>query len=134
MKKLVIFFLFLCVHLAGGYQYAHAIDHHGKISCKHSGDTEQTHHVESADVKHDYLLTRQTGLAVTNDFLISVEDNDENELLVKKNKSLARQFLAFYYTFVLNQRSSGLTDNLPFHQHLSHTGSSKYIVQRTLRI
>jgi hypothetical protein len=93
------------------------------------------HQEAGADKKHDHLLTRHTGSGAENAFSISVEDDDNSEDIIRKHKSLARHFLAFYYAFILNHRSSSsLAGGLPYHPYQSYTGSCKYIVQRTLRI
>jgi hypothetical protein len=134
MKNVVLFFLFLCVHLVGGYHYAHASARNEKVSLSPARDQEKTHQVESATTNHDYLIIANTSLSGENPNLISIEDEDENEDIIKKHVSEARYLLAFCYAFILNSHFSFLAEPLPSCNHLSYTSSCKYIVQRALRI
>ncbi len=134
MKHVVILFLFLCFHLVGGSDCAHASARNEKVCFLPVRDLEKTHQVESATANHDSLLTVNTSLSGENRNLISVEDEDENEDIIKKHISQDRYFLAFCYAFVSDSRFSFLAERLPSCKHLSYTSSCKYIVQRALRI
>ena len=133
MKNVALFFFFLCVHLLGGYGYAHANDHNKKVSISRASGFEQSHEVESATANHDYVIASATSLSEENASLISMEDEDENDDLIKKHVSQARYFLAFCYSFILNSRVSLLAEPLPSCNQ-AYTSSCKYILQRALRI
>ena len=134
MKNVVIFFLFLCVHLVGANHYAYASARNQNVCFSPAPDREKTHQVENATANQGYLIILNTSLSGENPNFISVEDDDENEDIIKKHVSRARYFLAFCYTFISNSRFSFLAERLPSCKHLSYTSSCKYIIQRALRI
>jgi|SRR6476620_4071768 len=133
MKFVVAFFLYLCFHLLGGNNDAHASAHSYNHSYwQHIGKTQQ---LESLLADHERMITNNSGLAEDNDHLISVEDDDEgHEDLIKKHLLQARYILAFSYVFILQYQPNNQADPLPFDRHVAFSSTPKYIVQRVLRV
>src|SRR6476620_5117948 len=59
--------------------------------------------------------------------ILTIEDQNEDEDIIKKHLSLARTFTAFAYAFLLNYPSYAISENLSFSQDISHASSCKYI-------
>lgn len=134
MKNVVILFLFLCVNLADAFHYVHAGVHNERNCSAPMRDLEKKHQVEGATKYHDYFLTVNTSSSGNDSNLVAIEDEDDNEDIIKKHVSQVRYFLPFCYAFVLNSRFSFLEKRLPSGRHLSYTSFCKYILQRALRI
>jgi hypothetical protein len=132
MKLVFTFFLFVCFHLVGGYNFAQASAHTGKICNSPSRYIEQTQEADNAGTNREFALTTDEGLVIVSQDLINIEDDEEDAF--RKQLAPARYFIAFYYAFLSNPYSYHHSDRLPFSRHLSGIGSSKYIVQRVLRI
>jgi hypothetical protein len=133
MKNIVIFFLFIFAGLIGNH-FAKASDFTGKISYSALAGYEQNSELSGLVADHDYRLTFDTNQIVENSFPISIEDDEENEDVIKKHISQVKYFLAFCYAFTLNNRSGSLAERIALPKHLSYTSSCKYILQRALRI
>lgn len=133
MKFVVAFFLYLCFHLLGGNNDAHAMAHgYNHFLWQHNGKTQQ---VESLLADHDRMITKSNGLVEDNDHLISVEDDDEgHEDWIKKHLLHAKYLLAFSYVFILQYQSNCQADPLPFYGPIAFSSTPKYIVQRVLRV
>lgn len=134
MKNVVIFFLFLCVNLAGAFHYVHAGAYSIKNCFSPVQDLEKTHQIEGGTAFHDYFLNVNTSRSGENSNLIGIEDEDENEDIIKKRVSQSRYFLALCYAFISNYHYSFFTDRILSYKHLPCTSSCKYILQRALRI
>jgi len=131
MKLVVAFFLFLCFYLAGGYEAAHAdVPRYGVIH-SHFQILEKAPQ-ESATASRGYLTTKDDGLGIEKDFLISVEDDDDEEDNIRKRISPTKYIIAFCNTFFLNHPFNNPAEYIS--RNLSYTGSCKYIAQRALRI
>jgi hypothetical protein len=133
MKLVFTFFLFVCSHLVGGFNFAQASAYTGKTCSSPTQCIEKTQQIDSADTNREYTVTTDEGSVEVYQDLINIEDDDEEDNFRKQIAS-ASQFLAFCYAFLSNPPSSYHSDRLPFSRHLSGIGSSKYIVQRVLRI
>ena len=134
MKNVVIFFLFLCVHLFSGYNFAHASAHNTKVYVLQGAAVKKTHQFETTTKKPYFISTNNAGVSTENAFQFTLEDEDENEDIIKKHVSQSRYFLAFCYAFILNSCFTLLAERLPSCNHLSYISSCKYITQRALLI
>lgn len=132
--KLVVTFLVLCFFLLGGYTPAHAGAPDCKVSYSLASHIEQAQQVEKRTTSRHYLISRDNELEKESTLIISVEDEDEEEDIVRKHIVPAKYLLAFYYTFFSIHSSCSLSEPLSFCQHLSYISSCKYIAQRVLRI
>lgn len=134
MKNVVIFLLFLCVQMVSLDHYAHASYPNEKVCFSLTCNLKKTLPVKSVDANYDYLIINNISLKGESPNLISIDDEDENEDIIKKHVSQVRYFLPFCYAFISNSRFSFLAERLPSGRHLSYTSSCKYILQKTLRI
>lgn len=133
MRRVVIFFLLLFIQLIGGNDFAHAgtIDIGSFLSSVH---TEKVTRPESTIEDYNDLLAEDTGIIGKNATFNSVDDEDENEDLIKKHISTAKCFLAFSFAFLLSHRFGCSIKHLSLSTPPSFTGSCKYIYHRALRL
>jgi hypothetical protein len=135
MKAAIIFFLFLCCHLLGGHNSAHASGHNAPMGYAPARSIEKIRQLKTLNTNQDNIQTKYAGFS-ENTSLLSAEDDDEedDEDVIRKHISLVKYILAFSYAFIFDCRSHCQADSLTFYKHPSPIGSYKYIEQRVLRI
>ena len=133
MRVAVVFVLFLCFHLLGRYDYANAAHGSNKFysAGQHSGKTEQ---VEIPTTDGGSIFTAADGLKEGKDHLVSVDDEDEEELVSRKSILLDKYFSAFYYAFIASHSFNAAGKIFSSYESFSNTGTCIYLEQRVLRI
>ena len=124
--------MFLLTHLLGGHDHAH--------TCIPSFDqydqkqvTEETLQAATKNANQEYLLAANSNVPQVKPLLITIEEDDE-EYAIRKQISVARDFFTCSQPFYCNPYIYCVPAYIPVSNHLSYTGSSRYIVQRVLRI
>lgn len=134
MRLVGILLLHLCFFLLGGQGNAHASTHDYKTYYSRAQQTQKALQALNIGAKHDYQLDKNDGLPDEDTYLISVDDDDNEEEDIRKPVFQARDLLAFFCTFVLYHHYSFRADSLSFCEPSSSKGTPKYISQRVLRI
>lgn len=133
MRAVFVFFLFVSLLLLSSYDDVHAGDNPGRTCYI-------TTHVEKAQSsKFGYgnpalSEIKNTSLSEKKEDLISIEDEDEDMAVARKNVWLTRYFITPAYTSVSAHFNDSVKNRLPFCRHFSYTSSYIYILQRVLRI
>ena len=129
MKQVVIFFVLFFSFMTGNYAAHTCVSNH-KISylpVQHYNDGFA--HKSSSTISADIIP------AVKDDYLVSLEDDDENEDNAKKLLSQSKYFVAITYSPNSRYRhSSTLPVRFASGRQVDHTSSCKYITHRSLRI
>lgn len=132
MRVVVLFFLLLCSYLLGGHPYAHA----GRQASREGYSLKQPVNplLLQAAASHLQQVAPGSGSRISEEhsFLVNIDDEDED--FARKLIVLAPFITAFSYAFILICLCNSLKEQLPFCRHFSYTSSSKYLVQRVLRI
>jgi hypothetical protein len=131
MRFLYTLFLSLCIHVVGSSTVAST----GRDSV--GVFVNSAHEVESSQIaiagsSQQHILNPAADVSENNPYFIAAEDETEEELSIKHNLP-ARNFLAFYYAFIVSHPCRELT-SLFVCRPASHPRSCKYIEQRVLRI
>lgn len=134
MRVLYLFFIFLCFLLLGSCNYAYAGANHHNTGYSVVQNIEKRQQIKFANTNQDYLIIKNGSLSDDDDYLIDVEDEDENVVFASKYVILTKCFLALSHTLILNYLYSPFKDRLLVCRRLIYTSSYKYILQRTLRI
>ena len=129
MKQVVIFFVLLFSLLTGNYA-AHTCASNHKINyspVQHYNDGFA--HNKSSTINADAIP------ALEDDYLLGLEDDDENEDNAKKLLSQSKYFIATIYSPNSRYRHSPtLPVQFASDRQADHTSSCKYITHRSLRI
>jgi len=132
MKRFVIFLLALGVLLCSSNIYAH-----GMSSISTPLNHYELQKAASFDVSALPLNNIPTSISHIKEpepTILTMEDQNEDEDLVKKHLALAKTFAAFTYAFLLHYSANSLSETLPALRDLTGPASCKYIFQRVLRI
>jgi hypothetical protein len=133
MKHVVIFFLFLFVNLVSTFGYTHA-EPHITSPCASTTGINQIEQNRISTPTHPYSIGGDVNSSAENVSLFTLEDDDEDEDIIRKHLSIVRYLSALTSTFYLNYGSGPLVQHATFCDHLPYTSSCKYIVQRALRL
>jgi hypothetical protein len=131
MKRVVIFFLFLCFLLVSRLFSVQANAHNYSIEFA-SVQAKKSQRVESIPGHKSFTVDTNTGISNEGDYIIT--DDDVDDEYITKSLQQAKFFLAFSIAFILSFSRSSIANRLPFCRHLSYISSDIYIVQRALRI
>jgi hypothetical protein len=130
MRTAAMFFLVICFYLLGGHHAAHA----GRLHFAPATDLQKT--LQAAGTNNDYVITKDDGLGLQYDHLLSIEeeDEDEDEFGARKLILLERYFLMLSQAIISSDLCKSSANDLPSCRHLSYIDSHKYIAQRVLRL
>ncbi|WP_158829225.1 hypothetical protein [Mucilaginibacter lacusdianchii] len=134
MKAAYLFFIALCFLLLRGDSYAYARAHHNALCYSPAQHTDKQNQIKAAVKNQDGTVVTSASSKEVNDYLISVEDDDENTVFARKFMLPAKYFIILSYILVLSTFYTYVKKRLPFCIHLSYIDSCKYLVQRSLRI
>lgn len=128
--RVAVFLVFVCLLMLRGYDSIYAGTHHISLSRTPAQYLENKQQVKSTWQHH--TVTGVTSPDEEEEFLISddIEDEDVNNVFVRKYKLLARYNLALSYLFILSYLYKCLKAPSFFWGHSSY----KYITQKVLRI
>ena len=124
MKAVVVFFLSLFFLLLGGSHSVYSETHHSKISSATIQKFEKSKQVN----------LRNSIPGEKKEEFISVEDEDDDQVFVRKSVVPAKYVMALTYASILIYSNYRPKNRLPFCKHLSYISSYKYILQRVLKI
>lgn len=134
MRNTTLFFVFLCVHLFGTYHSTYACEQHRQPCLSATASLQTSQQAISSLAIQVYVQADDDSVLEENINLISIEDDNENEDIIKKHVSQARYLLACCHTFISTYNVSRVAERLPLCSHLFNTSSGKYITQRSLLI
>jgi hypothetical protein len=125
MKAVVIYFLVLLVHLFGGFADSYSIAHSPQ-----AGDSYKHNAAKAISVMESVFQSKAETQDVA-DYLIYVEDEDDERSISKKIPAVADCIFTCSGISVLPHF---LKVDFSSVNHLSQTGSHKYLAHRALRI
>ena len=111
MKRFVLFLMALSLLLCSSTIYAHET-----ASISTSSNHFEVQKAASFDAATLALYNSATSISHTKEpepTILTMEDQNEDEDLVKKHLGLAKTFAAFTYAFLLNYAASSISENLP---------------------
>ncbi|ETZ23895.1 hypothetical protein [Pedobacter sp. V48] len=134
MKTAVVFFLSLCFFLLGGSDYVYAGAHDSTSSHSTVQKIEKSHQETLLMANQGLPEVKSSTIGDKKEDFISVEDEDDDLVSVRKSILPAKYFATLTYASTLIYSNAYFKNRLPFCKHLSYTSSYKYILQRVLKI
>jgi hypothetical protein len=129
----VIFFLFLCVFLFKGNNHTYVWVPHNKICQSAAQNSQNVQQTNSENIKQSFSAINNNSLSEKKEYLISVEDEDDDVVFTRKYVLLAKSFIALTYSTLIYFHTC-FKICLTFCRHFCYTSSYKYILQGVLRI
>jgi hypothetical protein len=127
MRTVVVFFLFLCLHLLSGSTFASSNDYSGKYNLL----VQNLQHLQPVETVNQFgRVSKNEDSQEEKIDVLSFEDDED---ITRKLLSFTRYFAAFWYVFILAYAYSISFSRGSFY-HLFPISSRKYILQRVLRI
>jgi hypothetical protein len=134
MKVAVQFFLALCFTLLGGTVSAPA----GAANCNSvllpSRSFEKAAPAAIAGMLPAYHASENGSRDEETDRLVSIEDEDDEEDAARALIVLEKYVVAYTYALIARRPCTSAARPLSYYKHFSYLGSSRYIVQRAIRI
>jgi hypothetical protein len=134
MKTAVVFFLSLCFFLLGGSNHVYAGTHQSTISYSTVQKVEKSQQTNLVIASQGLSEVKTSTIGDKKEDFISVEDEDDDLVSVRKSVLPAKYFATLTYASILIYSNAYFKNRLPFCKHLSYTSSYKYILQRVLKI
>ena len=131
MKLSFTFFFFLCFQLLSGHDTVQASSYFHKLCAFDLSSIQQAEGVNSSAGFH---LSKTTDVDQSDTFVISVDDEDEEEDIVKRHVLPADCFFVFNYSLISIRAHCSPADNLFYSTPAVYSGSPRYISFRVLRI
>lgn len=132
MRLVIIFLLYWCFHLLGGSAAAQVRTHNDHPGPSLARPIEKAGQLQLPAQEH--FLAKDGGLTEEDNLLVSVDEEEEEDGLLRKPVWLTNCFLAFSYAFILHHRFGGRAGIFSASAYACFIGAPKYIVQRVLRI
>jgi hypothetical protein len=134
MKTAVVFFLSLCFFLLGGSNFVYAGAHHSTSSYSTVQKIEKSQQEKLLIANQGLPEVKNSTIGDKKEDFISVEDEDDDLVSVRKSVLPAKYFATLTYASTLIYSNAYFKNRLPFCKHLSYASSYKYILQRVLKI
>ena len=134
MKVPVIFFLLLFFQLSGICSAAHASDSMPQIGSANSAFFQKNQQLNKVNERDGFLLIADNSIPGENAPLILADDGDDDENFTRRQLPPTRYFAALYHSFIDYFRCNYNVSDQSFYKHPFYSGSSKYILQRALRL
>jgi hypothetical protein len=132
MKRFVFFLMALSLLLCSSNIYAHEAT---SISTSSNYfEVQKAASFDPATLAFYNTATSISHIKEPEPTILTMEDQNEDEDLVKKHLGLAKTFAAFTYAFLLHYSASSISENLPAPRDITEPATCKYIFQRVLRI
>ena len=131
MKAAVIYFLVLFIQLFGGYTGSYAaVSGYNEVNYRTSISVHSRHISTTHDVQSPFFKGKNDEQGPA-DYLIYVEDEDDDRNVSKKTSSLNYNVLTWLFEPV---SPFFLRNRLNTDYHLSYSATDKYLTHRALRI
>ncbi|MHA4894325.1 hypothetical protein ACXZ1K_06200 [Pedobacter sp. PWIIR3] len=134
MKVIAVFFLSLCFFLTNGYNSVYADLQNGLDNNVSLNTIIPNQHLSPEIANHKSILIKHNRFGEKKEDFLTVEDDDEDLVLARKYVLLTNYFITIAYVSLFLLFCRHLKNHLSIGRHLIHTSSSKYILQRSLRI
>lgn len=134
MKTAVVFFLSLCFFLLGRLNHVYAGAHYSTSNYSTVQKIEKLQQAKLVIANQGLPEVKNSTIGDKKEDFISVEDEDDDLVSVRKSVLPAKYFATLNYASILIYSNAYFKNRLPFCKHLSYTSSYKYILQRVLKI
>lgn len=132
MRTLLLILLSVCFLLFGASKYVYSSNHYSASYSLPVLNVENAQESAVETTNHGHTIANKSGLDKDFEYLISLEESEEDTSLARKYTSPANYFI--FYAFILSYLFSSFKYRLLFCEHLSYISSYKYLTQRVLRI
>ena len=132
MKRVLFYLLTFCLLLCGTNIYAH-----GTSLISAASQHDEVRKAASFEIDSLYVYNTSTSISHVKEpapTILAMEDQNEDEDIIKKHLAISKVFAALTYAFLLNYSSSSISEHLSAPRDITGAASCKYIFQRVLRI